>query len=335
MSDVPPGLAVTFARCVATRTGALLGLGALSLLVSSGCAEKPSTAPPPQARDAIVAMARLEPLGRVVRVAAGEEGILERLVVTEGDQVKAGDPIGYLAAYPLRQQEVRTAALKVERRGLSPLEIEAQLARVHLKEAEAAHYRAEVERQKGLVETGLLPGKQLDATQLLAARAEEEAKGARADLRHLEGSATLSLDEARAELARAKILLERAVIVSPIDGAVLKLLVRPGEKVGGAVAEVGATSAMTALAEVHVNDIHLVKLDQRATFTSAALPQPVEGKVIRIGALIGRNHVFGEDPEAPDNARVFEVTVLLDDSTAAASFTNLEGQIRILLQSGR
>jgi HlyD family secretion protein len=280
-------------------------------------------------------MARLEPLGQVVRVAAGEEGVLHRLVVNEGDRVKAGDPIGYLASYTLRQQEVRAAALKVERRGLSPLEIEAQAARVRLKEAEAAHYRAEVTRQKGLVETGLMPGKQLDATELQAARAEEEAKGARADLKHLEGSVTLSLDEAQAELARAKILLERAVIVSPIDGSVLKLLARPGEKVTGPIAQVGATSAMTALAEVHANDIHLVKVGQRATFTSAALPGPVEGKVTRIGALIGRNNVFGEDPAAPDNARVFEVTVLLDDSTSAARFTNLEGQIRISLQSGR
>jgi HlyD family secretion protein len=301
-----------------------------------GCNEPVAkTADGPATRDSIVAMARLEPLGQVVRVAAGEEGVLQRLVVAEGDVVKKGDPIGYLASYPLRQQELRTATLKLERRGLSPLEIEAQAARVRLKEAEAAHYRAEVERQKGLVETGLMPGKELDATVLLASKADEEAKGARADLKHLEGSVTLSRDEAEAELARAKILLERAVILSPIDGEVLKLLARPGEKVTGPIVQMGATRAMTALAEVHANDVHLVQVNQRASFTSAALPGPVEGKVTHIGALIGRNNVFGEDPAAPDNARVFEVTVLLDDSTNAARFTNLEGQVRIFLKSGR
>jgi HlyD family secretion protein len=268
-------------------------------------------------------------------VAAGEEGILERLVVSEGDAVKKGDPIGYLASYSLRQQEVRAAALKLERRTLSPLEIEAQASRVRLKEADAVHYRAEVVRQKGLVDSGLMPGKELDATELLAARAEEEVKVARADLKHLEGSVTLNLDDAQAELARAKILLERAVILSPIDGAVLKVLARPGEKVSGPIVQIGATGAMTALAEVHANDVHLVKLNQRASFTSAALPGPVEGKVTHIGAVVGRNRVFGEDPAAPDNARVFEVTVLLDDSSNAARFTNLEGQVRILLNSGR
>jgi HlyD family secretion protein len=78
-----------------------------------------------------------------------------------------------------------------------------------------------------------------------------------------------------------------------------------------------------------------VKVGQRASFTSAALPGPVEGQVTNIGALISRNNVFGEDPAAPDNARVFQVTVRLDDSTNAARFTNLEGQIKILLRSGR
>ena len=155
------------------------------------------------------------------------------------------------------------------------------------------------------------------------------------DLKHLEGSVTLNLGDAEAELARAKIMLERAVILSPIDGSILKVLAHPGEKVSGPIVQIGATSAMTALAEVHANDVHLVKLNQRASFTSAALPGPIEGKVTHIGAVVGRNNVFGEDPAAPDNARVFEVTVLLDDSSNAARFTNLEGQVRILLNSAR
>jgi multidrug resistance efflux pump len=116
---------------------------------------------------------------------------------------------------------------------------------VRLKEAEAAHYKAEVERQKSLVDTGLLPGKQLDATVLAAERAAEEANAARADLKRIEGSSTLGVDEAQGDLARARLLLERAVILSPIDGTILKLLARPGEKVSGPVAQVGATNAIT------------------------------------------------------------------------------------------
>ncbi|MBK5254685.1 MAG: HlyD family efflux transporter periplasmic adaptor subunit [Vicinamibacteria bacterium] len=280
-------------------------------------------------------MARLEPSGKVVRAAVAEDGVVQSLLVAEGDSVKAGDPIAYLASRALRLEDVRSAELRVERGRLGALQMDAQSARVRLSEAEAVQYNADVERQKGLVEAGLVPGKQLDATRLLARRAEEQASAARADLKYLEGSNALNAQDARNELVRARILLERTTVVAPVSGTVLRVLARPGERAPDGVAQIGAVSDMTALAEVHANDVHLVSVGQRATFTSAALPGPVEGRVSRIGALVGKNNVFGEDPTAPDNARVVQVTVTLDDSVSAARFTNLEGQVKILLQSDR
>ena len=308
----------------------------VSTLSLSGCGS-PSVGTPPLVaeRDSIVAMARLEPRGQVVRVAAGEDGILLRLAVAEGDQVKAGDAIGYLSSYDLRERDVRAAELKVRRMRLGPLEVEAQAARVRMSEVEAAHYKAELEKQKALVDTGLVPGKQVDATALLARKAEEAAMTARADLKRLEGSSAVGVDEARNDLSRAQALFERAAVRSPIDGSVLRILARPGERIAGAIMEIGATAEMTAVAEVHVNDIHLVKVGQVATFESPALPKAVRGQVVQIGSMIGKNRVFGEDPAAPDNARVFQVTVQLDDSSVAKNFTNLEGQLKIALKGGR
>ena len=308
------------------------------LTLLAACAPKadpPPAAPNRDSRESIVAMARLEPSGRVVRAAVAEEGVVQSLLVAEGDQVKAGDPIAYLGSRAMRLEEVRSAELRVERGRLAPLQVEAQIARVRLSEAEAVQYNADVDRQKGLVEAGLVPGKQLDATRLLARRAEEQAAAARADLKHLECSVALNAKEAQNDLARARLLLARATVVSPVSGTILRILARPGERATGAIAQIGAVTEMAALAEVHANDVHLVKVGQRATFTSAALPGPVEGRVSLIGALVGKNNVFGEDPTAPDNARVVQVTVTLDDSSSAARFTNLEGQVKILLQSDR
>lgn len=306
-----------------------------ALLFFPACAPKPDAPPAPPKRDSIVAMARLEPSGKVVRAAVAEEGVVQSLLVAEGDSVRAGDPIAYLASRAMRLEDVRSAELRVERGALGTLQVEAQIARVRLSEAEAVQYNADVERQKGLVEAGLVPGKQLDSTRLLARRAEEQAAAARADLKHLEGSIALNAREAQNELARARLLLARATVVSPVSGTVLRVLARPGERASGGIAQIGAVSEMTAIAEVHANDVRLVTVGQRATFTSAALPGPVEGRVSRIGALVGKNNVFGEDPTAPDNARVVQVTVTLDDSASAARFTNLEGQVKILLQSDR
>ena len=151
----------------------------------------------------------------------------------------------------------------------------------------------------------------------------------------LESASRLNVEESKRDLDRARAMRDRSVVVSPIAGTVLKILARPGEKVSAGIAQIGAIDEMTAVAEVHANDVHLVEVGQAASFTSPALPGPVTGKVSNIGAIIAKNSVFGEDPSAPDNARVFEVTVTLDDSRIAGRFTNLEGQIRISLLNGR
>jgi HlyD family secretion protein len=299
-----------------------------------GGAQKSATPATAPARESIVAMARLEPRGRVHRVAAAEDGVIARVLVSEGATVKAGEPIAYLAVHALREEEAHAATLKLERSGLSALEVTAQEARLRLAQAEAAYYRAQAEREKGLLESGLIGGRQLDSTGLQARRAEEAVSTAQADLDRLRQVAVLSRREAESELARARTLAERAVVRSPIDGVVLKVLAHPGERTGVTpVAQVGATAEMTAVAEVHANDIRLVTPGQRASFTSPALPAPLAGRVAQIGALIARNDVFGEDPTAPANARVFQVVVSLDDSSIAGRFTNLEGQVRIQLQA--
>jgi HlyD family secretion protein len=89
---------------------------------------------------------------------------------------------------------------------------------------------------------------------------------------------------------------------------------------------------MYAVAEVHATDIRHVHEGQRARFTSAALPEAIDGSVDQVGVMIYKNDVFGEDPRAPQGLRVFEVRVRLDESQLAARFTNLEGQVRIFLE---
>ena len=75
----------------------------------------------------------------------------------------------------------------------------------------------------------------------------------------------------------------------------------------------------------------LVRVGQKVTVTSPALPNALEGQVERVGALIDRNDVFGEDPGPRLNARVFLVRVKLASSEVAARYSNLEVDARIAL----
>jgi HlyD family secretion protein len=85
---------------------------------------------------------------------------------------------------------------------------------------------------------------------------------------------------------------------------------------------------MYAVAEVYETDVGRVRVGQRATIESPALPRALTGSVERIGLRIGRQDVLDTDPVADVDARVVEVEVKLDDPEPAARFTNLRVDVR-------
>jgi multidrug efflux pump subunit AcrA (membrane-fusion protein) len=140
----------------------------------------------------------------------------------------------------------------------------------------------------------------------------------------------LARDVARAGLDRAEAELELSTVRSPIEGQVLEIHTRAGERVGlDGIAELGATSAMYAVAEVYETDIGRVQVGQRARIRSPALPRELEGQVERIGLKIGKKDVLSTDPVADADARVVEVEIRLAEPDLAAALTNLRVDVVI------
>ena len=140
----------------------------------------------------------------------------------------------------------------------------------------------------------------------------------------------MQVKAARAGVAAAEASLNLALVRSPMDGQVLYLHSRPGERVGvKGVVEIGRTDKMYAVAEVYETDIVHVAVGQSATITSPALKAPVTGTVESIGLKVGRLDVLGLDPVAEADARVIEVNILLDDVEAVNSLTNLQVEVEI------
>jgi HlyD family secretion protein len=138
------------------------------------------------------------------------------------------------------------------------------------------------------------------------------------------------LDIAKARLQEAEADLELARIRAPISGQVLKIHAYPGERVGSdGILELGDTDEMYAVAEVYEDDIGRVRTGQRATVTSPALREQMQGTVEHIGATVGKMDVLDEDPAAKIDARVVEVRIRLDDSQRVAGLTNLKVDVRI------
>jgi len=140
----------------------------------------------------------------------------------------------------------------------------------------------------------------------------------------------LKVNTLQADLHRAEVELDHASVRAPMDGQVLQIHVRAGERVGPAgILELAKTDQMYAIAEVYESDIGRVRIGQRATIASPALEQPAHGTVDRIGLKIGRLDVIGTDPLAQTDARVVEVEIRLDDSTDVAALTYLQVEVVI------
>jgi HlyD family secretion protein len=134
----------------------------------------------------------------------------------------------------------------------------------------------------------------------------------------------------KAQLRGAEVELALAEVRAPIDGEVLEVHARAGERVGlEGIVELGRTDQMYAIAEVYETDIGRVHLGQRAVVTSPAFAGEAHGKIDRIGLKIGKKDVLDTDPVAQTDARVVEVEILLDESEKVAHLTNLRVDVLI------
>jgi len=315
---------------------ALLAASALALAcpqqidvaMPAGAAEDPDVG-----REAIVAMARLEPASALIEVGAAIDDVVLELRASEGDAVEAGQALIVLASHGLRQAELEAAQIELERVSLSPYEVQAQQARVRAAKASLEHARGEVTSQENLSGKGFSTGKEFRDAELQVKQTEESLKEMQAELKRLEGGIALDRRNAENQVEQARQRLEQTIVRAPIAGQLLRVPVREGERVKGRpVAQLGDTSTMFAVAEVHANDVRRVAAGQSVVFSSPALPQEVEGVVDDVGGVVFNNRIGGEDPRAPKGLRVVRVRVKLADDPHVRNLTNLEGQVRIELR---
>ena len=245
--------------------------------------------PQRQSVEAVAALGQLEPAGEVRRLAAPRAGVagaprLAKVLVEEGDPISVGQ---VLAEFENRADLL--ADLE---------ELDAQLAslrdQIVLQERELARYRNPA--ASGAV---------------AVVKVEEEQE----TLIRLQG-------EHRQAMAQRKGLLvdlDKTQLRSPIDGLVLKLHARVGERPGtDGVMEVGDSQNMQARIEVYESDIARIRLQQPVVLTSenGGFQGQLKGEVFRISPQVEQRSVLSTDPTGDADARIVEVQVRLDPADA-------------------
>ena len=201
-----------------------------------------------------------------VYASALTQGIVEEILVLEGDRVTKGQPVATLIADD------------------NELSLDAALAELQLKEARLHEAKASMQsladeygRNKKLVESGTVaegPTERL-RLQLLAAEARV-------------GIAIANIDSASVAVDTAQLELDRCIIKSPIDGIVIERLMSPGSTVrfGGEhtshVVHLYDPTMLQVRADIPLADMSKVSVGFTAEVTVDVLPNtPFEGEVLR------------------------------------------------------
>ena len=236
---------------------------------------------------------------RYADIGSSVMGKIVALPVAEGDRVTAGQVLARIDQVQA-QSDAASAAEQVR-----ALQSDEAAARDQIRSAEAYIAAAEaratdaaqlLKRRRELAAEQLLPASELDSAVAAASAATAQVNAARAAAdraRQALETASRRIAQARAQQVRARDVLEKTSIVSPIDGVVTRLRVRNGEMVVVGVQNQPGTTLMTIsdLGSIDVEvkvaeaDVLTVKTGQKAEVTLEALPgKTFTGSVVEIGA---------------------------------------------------
>jgi ABC exporter DevB family membrane fusion protein len=277
----------------------------------------------------------VEPAQREARLAGASAGVIQAIVVKDGDHVTAGQVLmeleSSLEIAALETAEAELASTKANlARTVNGQRVEDRDAAF----AEAASARARSElsdtaltRAEQLFKGGAMTQEELDKARLGAAADKETARAAQARARAAKvgsrsedvAAARANLVSAEARVAQAKATVERRRLRAPYDGEVLQVKARVGEYYTPGASEapvvLGDTRRLRVRMDVDERDIARVKLGQPAFAIADAYPGVrFTGKVAEIGRRMGRKNVRTDDPTERLDTKILEVVVDLDET---------------------
>lgn len=284
----------------------------------------------------IAAPGRVEPHSEEIKVGAEIGGRLRAVLAEEGDRVSRGQPIAYLQDSDYRARlasaEAQLARREAELRrvvnGARGEERREALSAVREAEAVMLNQQTELERRRGLYRTGDIAREEVERAerQFNVARARYDAALERhsfldASAREEDvARAKAEVDLARAGIAESRALLEKTVVRAPIDGIVLRKHLRTGESVSSspngpseAIYTLADSSVLRVRAEVDEVDVGRLAPGSRAYVTADAYPgMKFQGRVVRIGEVLGRKNVRTGEPNEKVDTKILETLIELE-----------------------
>jgi HlyD family secretion protein len=259
-----------------------LGMGGLGFYhVADESRSLPGTAPPESParspyRESIAASGVIEARTENIAIGAALSGLVLEVYVPSdrvGTRVKAGQPLFRVDDRHLKAQlavaeaqlalaESRLAKLEQQPR---PEELPPSLAKVEAATAHSARMQDQFERAKRMLAAGVVGEEEYVIRQRAHEAATQEKALAKAEYDLLKAGAWMpdmeiaraAVNEARAQVKQVSTEIDRATVVAPVDGVVLQVNVRTGERVSDRDAK-----ALVVLGDVSTQHVR-VDVDER------------------------------------------------------------------------
>ncbi len=220
-------------------------------------------------------------LNPVVSVSVGSQvsGQLKEIFVDFNSAVKKGQLVARIDPeqfeYKLRQAQADLDAARASI-GTQQANVAVQRAEVARAEANLAEAKRDVERKKSLVEKNFIAASEAERAESTFKAQLAGLDAVKAQLGVAQANAKNSVavvQQREAQLAQAKIDLERTAIRAPVDGVVVKKSVEPGQTVAASLQAPELFIIAQNLADMQVEaaideaDVGRVREGQSATFT--------------------------------------------------------------------
>jgi HlyD family secretion protein len=281
-----------------------------------------------------VALGRVEPRSREIRIAAPAPARIAAVLVSANDKVFAGELLLRLddeeAVARVAAAEARVALAKRARndQAMPAGSAERRKAEDAAYDAEraAADARATLDRVAAERRAGSATQADLDAARTALSRAQDRQRDQRDALAKLRAASDTALPSrlegelnvARAEWTLALAALEKTRIRAPFDAAVLQVDARPGElavpAIEPALMVLGDTTALRVRAEVDEQYLGRMRVGQPVVVRAAAFHgRDFAGKVASIARIVGPSRINARGPRKFSDVDVLEVAVDLPE----------------------
>lgn len=264
-------------------------------LLLGGCPAEPLPRTVGEARAPALASAkgRIDIEGGLMRLAAQREGVIARVLVEEGERVKAGQLLAALEEeQPRRAAALAQAETVQARRALVPVQLRVEAA------------ERELRRLQPLAADASVPRQELD-------QARDQLAQARAELQVAEAAVQVAVARER----QAEHETEQRRVRAPMDGQIVRRSARPGDGVSVATVTplfVFAPDApLIVRAELEERWLGRVQPGQAAEVVlEADEAQRHAATVLRVAPVVGQR-TPGDDPSERQDMRVAEVVLAL------------------------